>query len=769
MEALFLKILNLSLQASWIVLGVILFRLIFRKAPKYIRGILWSVAALRLVLPFSIESIVSLMPSKEVIPETIVYSPNPQINSGFESVDIIINPIITETFAPNPINSVNPLQIVNFVLACLWLIGIAVFLIYGAVNYILLYKRVSVSQNIGEGVYICDKIRTPFILGIIKPKIYLPSDIKETEKGYVIAHERAHLKRLDHIFKPLGFLILAVYWFNPIIWLGYVLFCRDMELACDERVVKDLTAEEKKSYSETLLSFGLSDGIAKTFSPAFGEIGIRARIKTVLNYKKPAFWVIIVALLLAAALAVGFLTDPISQNEETPDDTSSSVDSNGIDIIIPYKENWQEDYFTGEENKVVAVSGRNKNIKAYFVDYNIPYRYSDMIFEDGERVIIRNLKSPIYGSKIPEKIYLCDIDGDQIDEIILPDAYWVNGGYCSLVYKITDNGFEEFLNTKDISDYGYYLEPNTHNDNLVNIKNKYVNEYDYFSSLSSNKKYFYGEDGNFKTNITIEYSAITNTDFQDVNGDGILEIIIDRYAVVRGCPAAILTKTAFSYNGEKFVIVDTAGIRKKSKVNWGVEKFAVDRAIRSIRDCDVALLVIDATEGISDQDKKIASIVTEAGKGLIIAINKWDLVENKKSNTINQFDKNLTNEIPFLEYAPKIYISAVTKQRLNSIFDKAKEVYEQCTKRVSTGLLNKVIKEAYALNPPTSVKGKRLKILYTTQAAIQPPTFVLFTNNGDLMKDHYKRYIENKLREAFGFFGTSIRISVRERSEKEKK
>lgn len=223
------------------------------------------------------------------------------------------------------------------------------------------------------------------------------------------------------------------------------------------------------------------------------------------------------------------------------------------------------------------------------------------------------------------------------------------------------------------------------------------------------------------------------------------------------------------YNGEKFIIVDTAGIRKKSKVNWGVEKFAVDRAIRSIRDCDVALLVIDATEGISDQDKKIASIITEAGKGLIIAINKWDLIENKKSNTINQFDKNLTNEIPFLEYAPKIYISAVTKQRLNSIFDKAKEVYEQCTKRVSTGLLNKVIKEAYALNPPTSIKGKRLKILYTTQASIQPPTFVLFTNNGDLMKDHYKRYIENKLREAFGFFGTSIRISIRERSEKEKR
>ncbi len=224
-----------------------------------------------------------------------------------------------------------------------------------------------------------------------------------------------------------------------------------------------------------------------------------------------------------------------------------------------------------------------------------------------------------------------------------------------------------------------------------------------------------------------------------------------------------------TYNGREFIIVDTAGIRKKSKVDYGVEKFAVDRAIRSIRDCDVALLVIDATEGISDQDKKISSIITEASKGLIIAINKWDLIEDKKSNTINQFDKKLSNDIPFLEFAPKIYISAKTKQRLNQIFDKAAEVYEQSIKRVSTGLLNKVVKELYALNPPATIKGKRLKILYSTQSDIQPPTFVLFANNADLLKDHYKRYIENKLREAFGFFGTPIRIFVRERSDKEKK
>ncbi len=218
-----------------------------------------------------------------------------------------------------------------------------------------------------------------------------------------------------------------------------------------------------------------------------------------------------------------------------------------------------------------------------------------------------------------------------------------------------------------------------------------------------------------------------------------------------------------TYQNTDFVIVDTAGIRKKSKVDWGVEKFAVDRAIRSIRDCDVAVLVIDAKEGISDQDKKISSIITEAGKGLIVAINKWDLIEDKKSNTINRFDKKLINEVPFLDFAPKIYISAVTKQRLNQIFEKAKEVYEQCTKRVSTGLLNKVINEAYSINPPQSIKNQRLKILYSTQANIQPPTFVLFVNNAELLKDHYKRYLENKLREAFGFWGTPIRISLRER------
>lgn len=222
------------------------------------------------------------------------------------------------------------------------------------------------------------------------------------------------------------------------------------------------------------------------------------------------------------------------------------------------------------------------------------------------------------------------------------------------------------------------------------------------------------------------------------------------------------------YESEEFILVDTAGIRKKAKVDWGVEKFAVDRAIRAIRDCDVAVLVIDAIDGITDQDKKIFHLIEEAGKGVILAINKWDLVENKESTTINKFEKKIALEAPFLGYVPRIFISAKSKQRLVSIYKEAKVVYENCQKRVSTSTLNKVIMDAMAMNHPASVRGKKLKVYYTTQVKSAPPTFVLFVNKDELLKDSYKGYLENRLREAFGFTGTPIRISSREKQGKDK-
>lgn len=222
------------------------------------------------------------------------------------------------------------------------------------------------------------------------------------------------------------------------------------------------------------------------------------------------------------------------------------------------------------------------------------------------------------------------------------------------------------------------------------------------------------------------------------------------------------------YEGEEFILVDTAGIRKKAKVDWGVEKFAVDRAIRAIKDSDIAVLVIDAIDGLTDQDKKISQIIVESGKGLIVAINKWDLVadKDKSGDPTAKYTQKLLQEAPFLDFAPKIFISAKTKQRLVNIYKKAQEVYEQCNKRVSTSILNKVLLEAMAMNPPTTKRGKKLRVYYATQVRTAPPTFILFVNDEDLVQDSYKRYLENKMREAFGFFGTPIRMSFRERKEK---
>ena len=220
---------------------------------------------------------------------------------------------------------------------------------------------------------------------------------------------------------------------------------------------------------------------------------------------------------------------------------------------------------------------------------------------------------------------------------------------------------------------------------------------------------------------------------------------------------------------KEFVIVDTAGIRKKSKVDYGVEKFAVDRAIKAISRSDISVLVVDALEGLTEQDKKIAELTIDAGRGLIIAVNKWDIVEDKDSNTADKFKKEIRSEAPFLDYAPIIFISAKTKLRLNKIFSTAVDVYASCNKRVSTSLLNKVVNEAFDLNPPLSEKGKRAKIYYSTQTSAAPPSFVIFVNNAKLLKDSYKRYLERKMREAFGFLGTPIRIIPREKSEKAKK
>ncbi len=374
MENIFLKLLNMSISAGWLVLVVVLLRFIFKRAPKWAVCLLWAMVALRLVFPFSVESALSLIPSAETVPDEFMFPGIPEIHTGVSSLNSVINPIISETLAPNPMTSANPSQILTAICARVWVLGAVLMVLYALISYIRIKLRVRASIKSEKGVYITDGIDTPFILGIINPKIYLPSTMNEADKEYVLSHERAHLSRLDHLWKPLGFLLLSIYWFNPLMWVAYILLCRDIEFACDEKVVGRLCEDNKKAYSQALLSCSVRGKIIAACPLAFGEVGVKARIKGVLSYKKPAFWIIVAALVVSVVVAVCFLTDPVSVNLP---DTISIVDSGseleGVSVEI------KEIDLTGAQPYIEVVW---KNKTANGIGFGTPFEI--LRFENGE-------------------------------------------------------------------------------------------------------------------------------------------------------------------------------------------------------------------------------------------------------------------------------------------------------------------------------------------------------------------------------------------------
>ena len=311
MSGIFLKLLNLSISASWLVLVVLALRLVLKRAPKWVNVLLWGMVALRLMLPFSIESALSLIPSAETFsPEVVRFDPAPTITSGVEFIDNAVNPSLSESFAAAPLASVNPLYVWTYLAGWVWLIGLAAMLAYALVSYLRLRRRVSASIPLRENIYVCDEVPSPFILGIVHPRIYLPSALDEAQRGSVLSHERAHLARRDHWWKPLGYALLAVYWFNPLLWLAYTLLCRDIELACDERVLRGMDAGQVKDYSSALLACSVPRRMLAACPLAFGEVGVGARVKNALRYKKPAFWVVAASVAVCVVVAVCFLTNP---------------------------------------------------------------------------------------------------------------------------------------------------------------------------------------------------------------------------------------------------------------------------------------------------------------------------------------------------------------------------------------------------------------------------------------------------------------------------
>ena len=336
MGDLFLKILNMSIAASWLILAVVLLRFVLKKAPKWIVVLLWGIVALRLVVPFSFESALSLIPSAETFNAHNIQYETPAISSGIPAVNHAVNPILGETFAPNPAASVNPLYVWTFIVSVIWLIGIAAMLLYAVITYVQVHRSVAERAPYEGNIFLCDQVKSPFILGLVRPKIYLPSSMDAVAMEPVIAHEKAHLARHDHWWKPMGFLILAVHWFNPLCWAAYALLGRDIELACDEKVIRQMDLEGKKHYSTALLECSTQRRLVAICPLAFGEVGVKERVKNVLNYKKPAFWVIAAAVVACAVVTVCFATNPVTEKSNTPNAERPTLIMNGDAYVDPY-------------------------------------------------------------------------------------------------------------------------------------------------------------------------------------------------------------------------------------------------------------------------------------------------------------------------------------------------------------------------------------------------------------------------------------------------
>lgn len=316
MELSFVKVLNTSISAGWLILVVLVLRLLLKKTPKWVHCLLWAMVAVRLICPVSIESMFSLIPSPETVPE--IYT---VLEGQTRQYDAVLT-IVGNSLYPQPVqittgNSIDRVQVQDVIWTLVWVAGMALMGVYAMISYFRVRHRVKASVEEEKGIWVCDYIDMPFILGLFRPRIYLPSEMAKQDRAYVLAHEKAHLKRKDHWWKPFGFLLLSIYWFNPLSWIAYICLCRDIEMACDEKVIRDLGLEGKKAYSSALLNCSVQRNLVAACPLAFGEVGVKARVKSVLRYQKPAFWVMVISALICIAVAVCFLTDPVAPGKLT--------------------------------------------------------------------------------------------------------------------------------------------------------------------------------------------------------------------------------------------------------------------------------------------------------------------------------------------------------------------------------------------------------------------------------------------------------------------
>jgi beta-lactamase regulating signal transducer with metallopeptidase domain len=360
----------MSLTASYVIAFVIAIRLFLKKFPKNFSYLLWIAVLFRLICPFSFDSIVSLIPKNVNIPQDIAYMPKPEINSGITVIDSAVNNVLPSP-PINQIASANPMQIWLAIGEAVWLIGITTLLIYSVITTVKLYSKLRNAKHIKDNIYLVNGFKTPFVFGIIYPKVYLPDRLLESEKSYVLLHEQTHIKRLDHIVKLIFFIATCIHWFNPLAWIAFYLMGEDMELSCDEKVVKQMGSSIKKEYSSSLLSMSTGKRILGGSPIAFGENNTKDRIKNVLNYKKPKFWVIVILIFVIIAVGIGLMTNPKNDKSVTvsnEDKISAYLKENSINTFSLYYElldfnisDYQEKVVDGKIEAIFSYTIVHKN------------------------------------------------------------------------------------------------------------------------------------------------------------------------------------------------------------------------------------------------------------------------------------------------------------------------------------------------------------------------------------------------------------------------
>ena len=452
MNELFLKIVNMSISASWLVLVVLILRFVLKKAPKWVNILLWGIVAIRLICPFSFESALSLIPSAETFPEKVISGPSFDVQTGITPVDNRINDYLGDRYFEGVTVPANNGNNIMTILTIVWTIGILLLVAYTVISYWRLRRKVDTAVRYKDNIFQSENVKSPFVLGIIKPRIYLPFNMNGQDLEHVIAHEQAHIHRKDHWWKPFGFLLLTIHWFNPLVWLAYVLLCRDIELACDERVIKELGNEQRADYTQALVACSVNRRMIAACPLAFGEVGVKDRVKSVMNYKKPAFWGVVLAVIVCVFVAVCFLTNPVTKN-------------NGTDGTVT---EWFDYLETPDE---MVWDGR--------LEINLP-EFPGVTFrwypEKMEAVTEEGIVPLFHGMPI-WNTYFCDLTGDRIPDLCstytfgsgIIDSRIIIYDYANgASYELSDRGYFDFTLRFNEADGYLYVDKTKYNtDELV--------------------------------------------------------------------------------------------------------------------------------------------------------------------------------------------------------------------------------------------------------------------------------------------------------------